>query len=60
MKKTNRILKIYGSLGKGLCTTAGILAGFALGGPLVMVPGFIVGILGGHFLEKAMLGTLKA
>ncbi|MBM3184198.1 MAG: hypothetical protein FJZ64_02720 [Chlamydiae bacterium] len=55
MKKVNKILKVYGILGKTLCGCAGGVVGFLFGGPVLMIPAIAAGVLGGHLLEKGFV-----
>ncbi len=56
-KKTNKILRVYGLLGKILFACAGGIVGFVIVGPIMAIAGILVGALAGYFLQK---GVLKA
>lgn len=49
---TKKAVEIYGLLGKSLCGCAGGIIGFVLGGPLLGIPGILVGAIAGNVLEK--------
>lgn len=55
MKKNKNIFKVYGILGKALCSCAGGIIGFVLGGPFLALPGIFLGSVSGHLIEKAVV-----
>lgn len=54
-KKHKKELKTYCLIGKSLCACAGGIIGFVLAGPLLAILGLMIGILGGHLLEKGVI-----
>jgi len=56
-KKTLKAFKLYGLIGKSLCASAGGIVGFILGGPLLAIPGVLLGGMGSHFLERSVSYT---
>ncbi len=57
MKET-KSLKIYIAIGKFLCAIAGGIVGFVVGGPLLVLPGTIVGVLFGCFFKQTILSNV--
>jgi len=55
-KKTIKSLKVYGIIGRGLCSCAGGIVGFVLGGPILAIPAIFIGTIIGDLLEKSVLG----
>lgn len=53
--KTKKIVEVYGVIGKSICACAGGIVGFITGGPLLAIPGIILGSVFGHLLEKSVL-----
>ena len=53
--ESNKYVKIYALLGKILCGVAGGIVGFFIGGPLLVVPGVLLGAVFGHLMNKSIL-----
>jgi hypothetical protein len=51
MSKTN-FNKLHNNIGKVLCGFAGAIVGFIVGGPLLAIPGVLIGAVGGNYLEQ--------
>ena len=60
MTSSNKIQKIYGTIGKILCTIAGGALGFVVANPIFAIPGLIIGYVIGHFLEKGTVHLLQS
>lgn len=54
-KKTKKTLKMYGLIGNALCACGGGIVGFVLGGPLIAIPGIVIGSICGHFVGNGLL-----
>lgn len=52
--KHKTIQKIYSTIGHSLCTCAGGIVGFVIGGPILAVPGVLAGLFGGKFLDQCL------
>jgi len=54
MKNVN-FAKLYGNIGKILCGAAGAIVGLVCSGAPFAVAGLFLGLVFGHFFEKAVL-----
>ncbi len=48
-------LKVYVVIGKVLCGLAGGILGFFAGGPLLIIPGVLLGVLAGYLFKNSVI-----
>ena len=56
-EKNKKVIEVYAVIGKLFTTFAGGIVGFVIGGPLLAIPGVIVGFIGGYLLERSVVKT---
>jgi hypothetical protein len=48
-------LKVYILMGKVICGLAGGILGFFAGGPLLVIPGVLLGVLAGYLFKNSII-----